>query len=103
MTDTPRTDCVGRITAYLTHGGLWNPELAIHEAVRQLFMDCREELITAERELAEARKDAERYRWLRSECGRYIDWDELESIDGDISEVGFDAAIDAARREHGQG
>ena len=55
-----------------------------------------------ERELAAAQSDAERYRWLRSECGRYIDWDELESIDGDISEVGFDAAIDAAMKEDGK-
>ncbi len=30
-----------RITAYLTGGGLFNPELANHDAVRDLLIDCR--------------------------------------------------------------
>ena len=30
-----------RITAYLSGGGLFNPELANHEAVRDLLIDCR--------------------------------------------------------------
>lgn len=30
-----------RITAYLSSGGLFNPELANHEAVRDLLIDCR--------------------------------------------------------------
>lgn len=32
---------VSRITAYLCSGGLFNPELANHEAVRELLRDCR--------------------------------------------------------------
>jgi hypothetical protein len=32
---------VERITAYLSGGGLVNPELAIHDAVRDLLIDCR--------------------------------------------------------------
>jgi hypothetical protein len=32
---------VERITAYLSGGGLVNPELAIHDAVRGLLIDCR--------------------------------------------------------------
>lgn len=31
-----------RITAYLAMGGLFNPELANHEAVRDLLIDIRE-------------------------------------------------------------
>ena len=31
-----------RITAYLFNGGLFNPELANHLAVRDLLMECRE-------------------------------------------------------------
>ena len=30
-----------RITGYLTGGGLFNPEMANHDAVRDLLIDCR--------------------------------------------------------------
>lgn len=30
-----------RITSYLPQGGLFNPELANHDEVRNLLMDCR--------------------------------------------------------------
>ena len=33
-----------RITEYLFNGGLFNPELANHIAVRDLLMECREAL-----------------------------------------------------------
>lgn len=33
-----------RITAYLASGGLFNPELANHDAVRDLLMDARAQL-----------------------------------------------------------
>ena len=33
-----------RITAYLFDGGLFNPELANHLAVKDLLMECREVL-----------------------------------------------------------
>ena len=33
-----------RITAYLSGGGLFNPELANHDAVRDLLIDARDEL-----------------------------------------------------------
>lgn len=33
-----------RITAYLFNGGLFNPELADHLAVRDLLIECREVL-----------------------------------------------------------
>jgi hypothetical protein len=33
-----------RITAYLSSGGLYNPELANHLAVRDLLIECREAL-----------------------------------------------------------
>ena len=37
-------DLVNRITDYLTMGGLFNPELANHLAVRDLLIECREAL-----------------------------------------------------------
>lgn len=40
MPDTPEV-LNDRITAYLSGGGLFNPELANHEAVRDLLIDCR--------------------------------------------------------------
>lgn len=35
------SDIVERITAYLAGGGLFNPELANHDAVRDLLIDAR--------------------------------------------------------------
>jgi hypothetical protein len=34
-------DLATRIAAYLSGGGLFNPELANHDAVRDLIIDCR--------------------------------------------------------------
>lgn len=61
MTDTaqaptPRNRNVpARITEYLASGGLWNPELADHDAVRGILIDARDVIEIAERELAQAR------------------------------------------------
>lgn len=44
-----------RITDYLCSGGLFNPELANHDAVRDLLIDARDAL-TAERERADRAK-----------------------------------------------
>lgn len=41
---TTRAELAERITAYLSGGGLFNPELANHEAVRDLLIDCRDAL-----------------------------------------------------------
>lgn len=35
---------IDRITAYLFNGGLFNPEFANHDAVRDLLIDCRKVL-----------------------------------------------------------
>lgn len=37
-------ELVTRITGYLASGGLFNPEMAIHERIRDLLIDCREAL-----------------------------------------------------------
>ena len=37
-------DLINRITYYLSSGGLFNPELADHLAVRGLLMECRDAL-----------------------------------------------------------
>lgn len=41
------TELDNRITDYLSCGGLFNPELANHDAVRDLIMDCRTEIKAA--------------------------------------------------------
>jgi len=43
------------ITDYLEMGGLFNPELANHDAVRDLLIDCRAALVAAEESLARSR------------------------------------------------
>jgi len=44
---TPVTNAAVRIADYLFSGGLFNPELATHDNVRDLLLDCRTELIAA--------------------------------------------------------
>jgi hypothetical protein len=41
-------DLINRITYYLSSGGLFNPELADHLAVRNLLMECRDALAQPE-------------------------------------------------------
>lgn len=43
MTDQ-HNDLISRITQYLSSGGLFNPEMAIHANVRDLLIDCRDAL-----------------------------------------------------------
>ena len=38
----PSLDVLARIKQYLSTGGLFNPELADHDAVRDLLIDCRD-------------------------------------------------------------
>jgi hypothetical protein len=45
------TDLAARITAYLSGGGLFNPELANHDAVRDLLIDCRARIEELEKAL----------------------------------------------------
>ena len=69
---------VMRIKGYLSNGGLWNPELANHDAVRDLIMDCRDALLSlsaqlAEKEagLAKEHERAEKFKWqVRDTCTR---------------------------------
>ncbi len=35
---------IAQITDYLCSGGLFNPEMAMHDRVRDLLMDCRDVL-----------------------------------------------------------
>ena len=53
---TPTID--ERITAYLSGGGLFNPEFAHHDAVRDLLIDCRAELAEAVEALKEIKRSA---------------------------------------------
>jgi hypothetical protein len=39
-----------RITSYLSGGGLVNPEMALHDRVRDLLIDCRTALEAAAKE-----------------------------------------------------
>ena len=51
-------ELVERITGHLASGGLFNPEMAIHDRVRDLLIDCRHALeIRAER-VKEAERQA---------------------------------------------
>jgi hypothetical protein len=44
------TDELERISSYLSSGGMFNPELANHDAVRELIIDCRDRIMMLEEE-----------------------------------------------------
>lgn len=48
----PNRDVPARITEYLSNGGLFNPELMDHEAVRDLLVDARDVVEVFERKLS---------------------------------------------------
>jgi hypothetical protein len=50
------TDLAARIAAYLSSGGLFNPELANHDAVRDLIIDCRARIEELEKALEDISK-----------------------------------------------
>lgn len=50
------SDLVKRITEYLANGGLWNPEFADHQAVRDLLIECHDRIEELE-ELADRVKN----------------------------------------------
>ncbi len=54
--NTQKTDVIKRIQDYLLSGGVWNPELAIHDNVRDLIIDCRTEIERLQSERSELRK-----------------------------------------------
>jgi hypothetical protein len=61
-----------------------------------------ERIAELERELEALRKDAERYRWLTTGDKVYSRFREAyDAWDGSDAKTGFDAAIDAAMKEHG--
>lgn len=57
-----------RITDYLGSGGLFNPEMAKHDAVRDLLIECRDALARAAAVAKEARVEEAR-EWLSHRPG----------------------------------
>jgi hypothetical protein len=89
--DNRIAEIAARITAYLIGGGLFNPEMANHDAVRDLLIDCRAALSDPvirqqiENEALErAAKVCESRQANRRERGSYIGynavWDCIEAI-----------------------
>jgi hypothetical protein len=48
------SDTEERLTEYCLHGGLYNPELMQHDKVRDLLIDCRDEIAAEIEQLREA-------------------------------------------------
>jgi hypothetical protein len=89
MSDTPRT-VEERITAYLSIGGLFNPELANHDAVRDLLIDARGEL-------AESRKKAERLRRAMRDIARWTQEEQDMAVAGDYTILLWRGCVAIAR------
>ncbi len=87
MSDTPRTDAIMALVRKISDYLPYEQRVALREGAENGIAEL-------ERELAEARRDAARYRWLR-ECPNTKDWARL----GDMWPNQLDAAIDAAMGE----
>lgn len=97
MSEAPRTVEM-RITDYLFSGGLFNPELANHDAVRDLLIDASDAL-TAERERAD-RNQEDALTLMRAlikvRQQMFPQHDQRAVVSRDFPKL---AAIDAARRK----
>ena len=96
-----------RITSYLMNGGLWNPEYAIHDAVRDLLIDCKTELSALRAEAEANKRDAERYRGYANILREFIEGVEWEGELPDgvwaiCQHWNNNAAIDAAMMHGGK-
>jgi len=67
-----------RITAYLCGGGLFNPEYANHDAVRDLLIDAKSDLAARDAELASVKAERDALKRVHDdimqavdECGSY--------------------------------
>jgi len=83
MTDSTPT-VAERITAYLAGGGLFNPEYANHDAVRDLLIDARSNLAAAPQPASDA-EPTEREKVLAA-----ID----KTADEEVAALALDAARD---------
>lgn len=54
-------DIVELCTDYLSNGGLFNPELAIHDRVRDLVIDCRSEIEKLRKENKQLREERDKH------------------------------------------
>ena len=94
------TELRDRITAYLSAGGLFNPELANQEAVRDLLIDCRDFLSQPELTMsAEEVRRPGKYRLVYNKTTRKID--KVRNYDG-LAVESFDPPIecdDLSRKE----
>ena len=86
-TPTPRTDAIQRITDYMLSGGLFNPELAIHENVRDLLSDCKTELTEKTNEVARLRAEVQRAIENRNRIGIEIRGEYLLKLKDQTKEV----------------
>jgi hypothetical protein len=76
------SDIAELLTEYLLHGGLYNPELMQHDKVRDLLIDCRDEIAR-----------------LRDAIRRLADQDATLSIQGGDVIVTMDATLTDEERE----
>lgn len=61
---TDHSDLIERIAGYLATGGLFNPELANHDAVRDLLIESRDAFSSQSLSLSEEREEIERLKGL---------------------------------------
>jgi len=50
------TDLAERCTEYLSSGGLFNPEMMEHDKVRDLIIDCRNEVEGLDEEISDLKR-----------------------------------------------
>ncbi len=69
-----------RIKEYFSLGGLWNPELANHAAVRDLIRDCRAEITRLKALIEEAPHGANCHLGYCMKHGAQYQWPETGTV-----------------------
>lgn len=78
-TDGSAPTCRERINNYLGNGGLFNPELMEHQKVRDLLLDCREEIMDLQRARDRYHADRDIWKWRAEKAEAVMLCDENEA------------------------
>lgn len=67
------TDIVEKCTEYLSSGGLFNPEMMEHDKIRDLIIDCRNEIEGLDEEIRDLKRALKVAAGLISTMNGYTD------------------------------
>ena len=94
-------DAIDQCNNYLISGGLFNPEFAIHDNVRDMIIDCRDQMVAQKAEVEQLQKIESRYwKFAPKYDNLLVEVEQLREALRFYAEWGIDApAVDAIIEE----